>query len=148
MWVPVRVFLPVQDSSAVALQASQGEPEQEELDFLFDEEMERLRMRKDTFSNWSEDNSDYELDDRDVNKILIVTQTPPHLRKHTGGDRAGNHMTHAKITPDQAKAINDGLFCYEQDLWMEESQADVLGPTVSLRTDTSNGAFCSAAVGS
>ncbi|XP_023668288.2 la-related protein 1 isoform X1 [Paramormyrops kingsleyae] len=120
------------DSAAVALQASQGEPEQEELDFLFDEEMERLKLRRDAFSSWSEDDSDYELDDRDVNKILIVTQTPPHLRKHTGGDGAGNHVTRAKITPDQAKAINDGLFCYEQDLWMEESQADVPGPTEEM----------------
>ncbi|XP_048852406.1 la-related protein 1B isoform X2 [Brienomyrus brachyistius] len=112
------------DNSAVACHASQGEPEQEELDFLFDDEMDRLKLRKGTFSSCSEDDSDYELDDRDVNKILIVTQTPPHLRKHTGG---GNHVTRAKITPDQAKAINDGLHCYEQDLWMEKSQADVPG---------------------
>lgn len=94
---------------------------QEELDFLFDEEMERLTApRKNTFTDWSDDDSDDELDDRDVNKILIVTQTPPHLRKHPGGNRTGNHVSRAKITTDLAKAINDGLFYYEQDLWTTE----------------------------
>ncbi|KAG1971661.1 la-related protein 1B [Pimephales promelas] len=94
---------------------------QEELDFLFDEEMERIAApRKNTFTDWSDDDSDDELDDRDVNKILIVTQTPPHLRKHPGGDRTGNHVSRAKITTDLAKAINDGLFYYEQDLWTTE----------------------------
>ncbi len=99
----------------------QPEADQEELDFLFDEEMERLAApRKNTFTDWSDDDSDDELDDQDVNKILIVTQTPPHLRKHPGGDRTGNHVSRAKITTDLAKAINDGLFYYEQDLWTKE----------------------------
>nr|XP_021328864.1 la-related protein 1B isoform X5 [Danio rerio] len=99
----------------------QPEADQEELDFLFDEEMEQLAApRKNTFTDWSDDDSDDELDDRDVNKILIVTQTPPHLRKHPGGDRTGNHVSRAKITADLAKAINDGLFYYEQDLWTKE----------------------------
>uniref|UniRef100_A0A8C2G716 La ribonucleoprotein 1B n=1 Tax=Cyprinus carpio TaxID=7962 RepID=A0A8C2G716_CYPCA len=99
----------------------QPEADQEELDFLFDEEIERLAApRKNTFTDWSDDDSDDELDDRDVNKILIVTQTPPHLRKHPGGDRTGNHVSRAKITADLAKAINDGLFYYEQDLWTQE----------------------------
>lgn len=97
------------------------EADQEELDFLFDEEIERLAApRKNTFTDWSDDDSDDELDDRDVNKILIVTQTPPHLRKHPGGDRTGNRVSRAKITADLAKAINDGLFYYEQDLWTKE----------------------------
>uniref|UniRef100_A0AAY5K1G3 HTH La-type RNA-binding domain-containing protein n=1 Tax=Esox lucius TaxID=8010 RepID=A0AAY5K1G3_ESOLU len=94
--------------------------DQEELDFLFDEEMEQLAPKKNTFTDWSDDDSDYELDDSDVNKILIVTQTPPHLRKHPGGDRTGNHESRASITADLAKAINDGLYYYEQDLWTEE----------------------------
>ncbi|KAI3367390.1 hypothetical protein L3Q82_026251 [Scortum barcoo] len=97
------------------------EPDQEELDFLFDEEMEQMAPRKNKFTDWSdEDDSDYELDDQDVNKILIVTQTPPYLRKHPSGDRTGNHESRAKITTDLAKAINDGLFYYEQDLWKGE----------------------------
>lgn len=101
--------------------------EQEELDFMFDEEMEQIEGRKNAFTDWSDDDSDYEIDDRDVNKILIVTQTPPHMRKHPGGDRTGNHVSRAKITTELAKAINDGLYYYEQDLWMEEN-----GPEYSM----------------
>lgn len=110
----------------------QAEPDQEELDFMFDEEMEQLAPRKNQFTDWSDDDdSDYELDDQDVNKILIVTQTPPHLRKHPGGDRTGNHESRAKITSDLAKAINDGLYYYEQDLWKGEEQVE--GGKVSPR---------------
>lgn len=95
--------------------------EQEELDFLFDEEMEQIGQ-KHTFTDWTDNDSDYEIDDQDLNKILIVTQTPPYIRKHPGGDPTGNHMSRAKITSDLAKVINDGLYYYEQDLWMEESE--------------------------
>ncbi|KAK1894456.1 La-related protein 1B [Dissostichus eleginoides] len=88
----------------------QAAPVQEELDFLFDEEMEQMAPRKNRFTDWSdEDDSEYEMDDQDVNKILIVTQTPPHVRKHPAGDRTGNHESRAKFTTDLAKAINDGL---------------------------------------
>lgn len=101
------------------------EPDQEELDFMFDEEMEQMAPRKNKFTDWSdEDDSDYELDDQDVNKILIVTQTPPYMRKHPGGDRTGNHESRAKITTDLAKAINDGLYYYEQDLWKGMEQME------------------------
>uniref|UniRef100_A0A8C4INR1 La ribonucleoprotein 1B n=1 Tax=Dicentrarchus labrax TaxID=13489 RepID=A0A8C4INR1_DICLA len=103
----------------------QAEPDQEELDFLFDEEMEQMAPRKNRFTDWSdEDDSDYEMDDQDVNKILIVTQTPPYIRKHPGGDRTGNHESRAKLTTDLAKAINDGLYYYEQDLWKGEEQIE------------------------
>lgn len=100
------------------------EQEQEELDFLFDEEMEQLQGCKNKLTDWSDSDSDYEIDDQDVNKILIVTQTPPYLRKHCGEDRTGNHVCHAKITSELAKVINDGLYYYEQDLWMEQSEND------------------------
>lgn len=99
-------------------------PAQEELDFLFDEEMEQMAPRKNTFTDWSDEDSDYELDDDDVNKILIVTQTPPYLRRHPGGDRTGSHESRAKITVDLAKTINDGLYYYEQDLWAGLDQAE------------------------
>ncbi|XP_015200376.1 la-related protein 1B isoform X3 [Lepisosteus oculatus] len=122
------VFLPAvlqtQESAPPPEPSPKTEPEQEELDFLFDEEMEHLAGRKNTFTDWSDDDSDYEIDDHDVNKILIVTQTPPHLRKHPGGDRTGNHISRAKISADLAKAINDGLYYYEQDLWMDESETE------------------------
>ncbi|CAI9586203.1 unnamed protein product [Staurois parvus] len=102
------------------------EVEQEELDFMFDEEMEHLQGRKNNFTDWSDEDSDYEIDDQDLNKILIVTQTPPYLKKHPGGDRTGNHTSRAKITSELAKAINDGLYYYEQDLWMADSETDHL----------------------
>lgn len=116
------------------------EADQEELDFLFDEEMEQLAApRKNTFTDWSDDDSDGELDDSDVNKILIVTQTPPYLRKHPGGDRTGNHISRAKITAELAKAINDGLYYYEQDLWTgDENQLDGTNMKVS------RGKYCNA----
>ncbi|XP_077333016.1 la-related protein 1B [Lithobates pipiens] len=102
------------------------EVEQEELDFMFDEEMEPLQGRKNNFTDWSDEDSDYEIDDQDLNKILIVTQTPPHLRKHPGGDRTGNHTSRSKMTSELAKHINDGLYYYEQDLWKEDSETDHL----------------------
>lgn len=106
--------------------------EQEELDFLFDEEMEQIEGRKNTFTEWSESDSDYEIDDQDLNKILIVTQTPPYMRKHPGGDRTGNHVSRAKITSELAKVINDGLYYYEQDLWMEQSENDCIAMKVIM----------------
>ncbi|XP_030306722.1 la-related protein 1B isoform X2 [Calypte anna] len=102
------------------------EQEQEELDFLFDEEMEQMQSQKSKFTDWSDSDSDYEIDDQDVNKILIVTQTPPYMRKHSGGDRTGNHVVRAKITSELAKVINDGLYYYEQDLWMVQSANDTM----------------------
>lgn len=84
---------------------------------MFDEEMEQMDGRRNTFTDWSDEETDGEIDDHDVNKILIVTQTPPYLRKHPGGDRTGQHTSRAKLTSELAKVINDGLFYYEQDLW-------------------------------
>ncbi|XP_066576256.1 la-related protein 1B isoform X2 [Amia ocellicauda] len=115
---------PAESSERPPQPGPKSEPEQEELDFLFDEEIEQLAGRKNTFTDWSDDDSDYEIDDHDVNKILIVTQTPPHLRKHPGGDRTGNHVSRAKITADLAKAINDGLYYYEKDLWTDDSEIE------------------------
>lgn len=64
----------------------------------------------------SDEDSDYEITDQDVNKILIVTQTPPAFKKHPQGDRTGDHISRAKMTANMTKVINDGLFYYEQDL--------------------------------
>ena len=58
------------------------------------------------------------MDDHEIGKLLIVTQTthpaPAPTRKHPVGDRTGNYLTRAKMTADIAKAINDGLYFYEQ----------------------------------
>lgn len=104
--------------------------EQEELAFSFDEEMERIEGLKNSFSDWSDDDSDYEIDDKDLDKILIVTQTPPYLRKHLGGDQTVHHVSQAKITLELAEVINDGLYYYEQDLWMQEDENS--HPTVKV----------------
>ncbi|KAL8212116.1 UNVERIFIED_CONTAM: La ribonucleoprotein domain member 1 [Gekko kuhli] len=111
-----------EESKMPQKQKDQDEPE--ELDFLFDEEMEQMDGRKNTFTDWSDEDSDYEIDDRDVNKILIVTQTPPYLRRHPGGDRTGNHTSRAKMSSELAKVINDGLYYYEQDLWTEQFEPE------------------------
>lgn len=76
-----------------AQMAGEHKPEKEELDFQFDEEMHfdddnipHGGGRINNFSEFSDDEeSDYELSDRDINKLLIVTQVsktrPP---KHEG----------------------------------------------------------------
>ena len=98
--------------------------EQEELDFMFDEELEQLEFessgRRNNFTDWS-DESDNEIDDVDLDKILLITQTPPYLRKHPGGDRTGDHQKRAKVTAEMCKVINDGLIYYEQDLWSDDN---------------------------
>ncbi|XP_013979396.2 la-related protein 1 isoform X3 [Salmo salar] len=101
--------------SAASAKEEQDEPE--ELDFMFDEEMEQMDGRRNTFTDWSDEDSDCEIADNDVNKILIVTQTPPYLRKHPGGDRTGHHTSRSKLTNELVKVINDGLYYYEADLW-------------------------------
>jgi len=73
----------------------------------------------------SDDESDNEIDDADINKILIVTQTPPSLRKHPGGDRTSDFVPRSKMTSEMTKIINDGLCYYEQDLWEQENEVIV-----------------------
>lgn len=106
-----------------ATKVEKGEKTQgelEELDFMFDEELEQLEVgRRNNFTDWSDD-SDDDFDDSDIDKILIVTQTPPYLRKHPGGDRTGDHQPRAKISAELYKVINDGLMYYEQDLWKDD----------------------------
>ena len=62
--------------------------------------------------------TDDEMDDHELGKLLIVTQTshasPAGTRKHPGGDRTGNFLSRAKVTAEIAKTINDGLYFYEQ----------------------------------
>lgn len=109
--------------------------EKEELDFQFDEELDipLTTGRVNNFTdNWSDDDSDYELSDRDINKILIVTQVGPVNRppKHEGYNRTGDYTTRTKITQDLEQVINDGLFNYEEGLWV----TDVPAPSSSYKT--------------
>ncbi|RUS90292.1 hypothetical protein EGW08_001981, partial [Elysia chlorotica] len=108
--------------------------DREELDFMFDEELDNLNVGKtNNFTEWSDDSGD-EIDDNDLNKILIVMQTPPALRKHPQGDRTGDHTKRAKITAELGKVINDGLFYYEKDLWDSEYAGDFDFKTVNVIT--------------
>jgi len=59
-----------------------------------------------------------------LNKLIIVTQTPPSLRKHPGGDRTGDFVPRSKMTAELAKVINDGLYFYEQDLHEQENKVE------------------------
>ncbi|XP_003703258.2 la related protein isoform X1 [Megachile rotundata] len=102
--------------------------EREELDFQFDEELDTPPPigRHNAFSEWSEDDEDYELSDGDVNKLLIFTQTTvpmsTRIPKHEGHDRTGDWTTRVKMTQDLEQAINDGLYYYEEDLWVKDGQ--------------------------
>jgi la-related protein 1 len=119
--------------------------EKEELDFQFDEEIDgdipHGGGRVNNFSEFSEDEeSDFELSDRDINKLLIVTQVktrppkhdgklcqrtasneptvkpPPSSASLVGYDRTGDWTTRVKIGQDLEQVINDGLHNYEENL--------------------------------
>ncbi|KAG8280952.1 La ribonucleoprotein domain member 1B [Homalodisca vitripennis] len=97
--------------------------EREELDFQFDEELDVPTGRHNTFTDWSEDESDdFELSDHEINKLLIVTQTAQSSRriKHDGHDRSGDKTSRVKMTQDLEQAINIGLQYYEDNLWTEQ----------------------------
>ncbi|XP_055847636.1 la-related protein 1 isoform X2 [Episyrphus balteatus] len=93
--------------------------EKEELDFQFDEELDAIPTsgRVNNFTeNFSDDESDYEFADRDINKLLIVSQVS-RPQKHEGYDRTADYTSRTKITQDLENVINDGLVNYEEDLW-------------------------------
>lgn len=79
------------DSSAPSLDGEK-KMEKEELDFQFDEEIDHEQIpqgggRTNNFSEFSDDDdeeSDWELSDREINKILIVTQVKGRVPKHEG----------------------------------------------------------------
>ena len=45
-----------------------------------------------------------------------MTQTPPVLKKHPGGDRTGDHVPRSKMTAENARIINEGLHNYELEV--------------------------------
>jgi len=103
----------------------------DELDFMFDEEIPTLNKHGNEDSSCdsdldAEDEYDYdEMDDQAISKLVIITQTPPLNRKHAAhlqlNDRTGDHIPRAKIISELAKAINDGLYYYEQNLMNKKS---------------------------
>lgn len=44
------------------------------------------------------------------------------IPKHEGHDRTGDWTTRVKMTQDLEQAINDGLYYYEEDLWIKDGQ--------------------------
>lgn len=73
----------------------------------------------------SEDDDDNELSDRDINKILIFTQTSSvssRIPKHEGHDRTGDWTTRVKMTQELVQLINDGLHYYEEELRRQNFQ--------------------------
>lgn len=95
--------------------------EKEELDFQFDEELldpipatGRVNNFTENFSE--DDESDFEFADRDINKLLIVSQIH-RAPKHEGYDRTADYTSRTKISQDLENIINDGLANYEEDLW-------------------------------
>ena len=110
--------------------------EKEELDFQFDEELDiPTTGRVNHFTeNYSEDESDYELSDKDINKILIVTQVRHRVPKHEGYDRTGDWTTRTKISQDLEQVINDGLFNYEEEMLITDKPAPSSYKTVNLIT--------------
>lgn len=78
-----------QQKEVTPLSTAGSKAEKEELDFQFDEEIDgdipHGGGRVNNFSEFSEDEeSDFELSDRDINKLLIVTQVKSRPPKHEG----------------------------------------------------------------
>uniref|UniRef100_A0A0K2T3T2 Larelated protein 1like [Oreochromis niloticus] n=1 Tax=Lepeophtheirus salmonis TaxID=72036 RepID=A0A0K2T3T2_LEPSM len=92
----------------------------EELEFNFDEDLNIPTGRQNKFSSVNDSDTDLdELSDGEINKLVIVTQTPVRPKKHDGFDRSSESISRVKMSQDLAKVINDGLFYYESDLWDE-----------------------------
>lgn len=94
IWTEVkRRSKPSKDASALDESLDEKKLEKEELDFQFDEEIDHEAIpqsggRSNNFSEFSDDDdsdeSDWELSDREINKILIVTQVKSRVPKHEG----------------------------------------------------------------
>ncbi|XP_063899457.1 la-related protein 1 isoform X2 [Helicoverpa armigera] len=109
--------------------------QREELHFQLDEELDLPPPRHNTFTDaWSDDESDLEFTDRDVGRLLIVTQTPARPPKHDGHDRQGDWNTRTKITQDLEQVITDGLRRYEEDLWNDTDYPSSYGSGNQYRT--------------
>ncbi|XP_028160899.1 la-related protein 1 isoform X2 [Ostrinia furnacalis] len=100
----------------------------EELHFQLDEELDLPPPRHNTFTDaWSDEESDMEFTDRDVGRLLIVTQAGARAPKHDGHDRQGDWTTRTKITQDLEQVITDGLRRYEEDLWNDTEYTSSYG---------------------
>eukprot|EP00124_Ichthyophonus_hoferi_P003797 Ihof_evm1s355 gene=Ihof_evmTU1s355 len=101
----------------------------EELDFKFDEEVKRegshsnpteKTKKPDEFDD-DDDFSCSEIEDDDLAKIVIVTQTPP-AKKHSEVNRMDDMSGNRLKTEEWAEMINTGLYYYEQDLHVKPGE--------------------------
>ena len=74
------------------------------------------------------DELDFELDDDDIDKILIITPTPPSNRKQhqKNHDRSIEYTPRARMTAEIAKIIDDGLRWYEEELWHDRTTSVIV----------------------
>ncbi|XP_013141859.1 PREDICTED: la-related protein 1 isoform X1 [Papilio polytes] len=111
------------------------EEPREELHFQLDEELDLPPPRHNTFTDaWSDEESDLEFTDRDVGRLLIVTQAGARAPKHDGHDRQGDWTSRTKITQDLEQVITDGLTRYEEDLWNDSEYTSSCGSGSQYRT--------------
>ncbi|CAG0884686.1 unnamed protein product [Cyprideis torosa] len=115
----------------------------EELDFKFDDELDGEpgqwgNRQTDTDSSDEGEDSDLEFPDQAIDKIMIITQTPPPPPKlkqvpksqtagpavaasgsSSGPSSVTENSEHGSspMTEEMAQIINCGLYLYEQDLW-------------------------------
>jgi len=124
-------------SRANSCKKTDAEDSREELDFQFDEDLAGPTSTSDKKSTAGDDSddSDYELDDYEISKIVIVTQTPPPPKKH---DRTGSFTNRTKMTQELAHMISDGLYYYEQDLLEEDDGYSYINRKVELSSSSGN----------
>ncbi|CAM6119368.1 unnamed protein product [Calypogeia fissa] len=88
--------------------------------FQFDEELETERPAKDhhaavTKIHEEDEDGDSDVDDNDVHRLIIVTQSrKPNKHDRRGPD--GRDHGRKAISDDLMSVINDGLYFYEQEL--------------------------------
>ncbi len=64
------------------------------------------------------------MSDGEIQKLVIVTQTPNRPKKHEGYDRTGDFTSRARMSQELAQVINDGLKYYEEGRTVENSEEE------------------------
>ena len=106
------------DFQKASLSLSRSAEDLEELEFEFDEELSRPRptVEQNTPAEWSDSASESEVGDDFISKILIVTQRN-QSDKSGSCDQTNDCINREKLSPDLVRRIEDGLRCYEEELW-------------------------------
>ena len=53
-------------------------------------------------------------------------------------DRTGDHTSRVKMTQDIVKAINDGLYYYEEDLWEPSEDEEWVSSQLTINKNKNN----------